>query len=201
MKKTVFVIKQSEIVSYFKVKNLITEVDLSNILSSFALKPRATWDTIPNGFTGRDIYPWLFRRRLSMLMKPVLTLDILNDPSYIISPGFCTEAFVYILDTYMRCGMEPDRCKSAEMKKWVGDESSRRGNKFTKKAADVLRNLGYSVKSEVQISTIIPSKLLQKDYGDIDIIAWKPGKNTIYLIECKKLLFAKTFLEMAEQLQ
>lgn len=171
------------------------------ILNAFSLAPRPRWETPPNGYEGRDIYPWLFRRRLSMLMKPLLRIDDTNDPCYIISPGFFADAIAYTIDLYRRGGIDELRCNSAAMKKWIGDERAKRGKDFTNKVAAALRNLGYEVLTEVLVSSIISSKSVQRNFGDIDIIAWKNDSLSVHLIECKNLLFAKTISEMAEQLQ
>jgi hypothetical protein len=128
-------------------------------------------------------------------------LDESQNSTYLISPGFCLDAFVYTVDTYLKCGIEEERCNSEKMKKWIGDERARRGKEFTLKTATVLQNQGFKVKTEIRVSSIIPNHLLDKDFGDVDIIAWKKGDKSIHLIECKDLLYAKTFKEIAEQLQ
>src|SRR5690606_37519349 len=73
-------IKQSEILERAKVKDSIQEIALKVILDKFSLKPRSSWDSLPDEYVGRDLYPWLYRRRLSLMMKPVLRLDNADDP-------------------------------------------------------------------------------------------------------------------------
>ncbi|MEQ8362032.1 MAG: hypothetical protein RH948_04130 [Cyclobacteriaceae bacterium] len=201
--KNLFAIRRSEIIEHLKNKNTIAEQTLRNILVSFSLKPRGNWETVRDNdwFTGRDLYPWLFRRRLSLLAKPIVMIEETEDPEYIITPGFCMDAIIYTLDLYRGCGVNVERCATNEMKRWMGNEAMRRGNKFVMEAVDVIRNLGYIVKVEILASTIFPNDLLDKDYGDFDIIAWRVGDTRVYLIECKKLQYAKTFKEVAEQLQ
>ena len=41
---------------------------------------------------------------------------------------------------------------------------------------------------------------LGKDYGDIDVLAWKSDLGRVGVIECKDLQFKKTVGELAEQL-
>ncbi len=198
----VYSVKQSEIVEHAKVKDYIDDISLKRILDEFSLKPRTSWDIPPSGYVARDLYPWLYRRRLSLMMKPVLRLDDSDNPEYLIAPGFCQLSFHYLLNIYRGCEIEPERCRTEKMKKWIGEESERRGHQFALKAAEVLRRLNYSVKVETPLSAIFPKELLNnKNYGDFDLIGWKPGEANVFLIECKKLFFAKTFRDMAEQLQ
>jgi hypothetical protein len=194
-------IEQTEILAHAKVKGSIKEGTLKTILDKFSLKPRSSWDSLPGEYVGRDLYPWLYRRRLSLMMKPVLRLDDTDNPEYLIAPGFCQASFMYVLNLYRGCEIEPERCNTELMKKWIGDESKRRGHSFVQKAAKVLRGFAYSVTVETALSAIFPKEMLDKNYGDFDLIAWKPGEPKVFLIECKKLFFAKTFRDMAEQLQ
>jgi len=195
----VYSIKQSEFLAHAKAT--IKEQSLKTILDKFSLQPRTRWDVLPDGYVGRDLYPWLYRRRLSLMMKPVLQLDETNDPEYIIAPGFSLMSFQYLLNLYRGPEIEAERCRSDLMKKWIGDESDRRGHRFVLKAAEVLQRLGYSVSIETKLTAIFPKEMLDKNYGDFDLIAWKPSEPKVFLIECKKLFFAKTFRDMAEQLQ
>jgi hypothetical protein len=41
---------------------------------------------------------------------------------------------------------------------------------------------------------------LDRDYGDIDTLAWDPASGRLMVIECKDLHFHKTLGEIAEQL-
>lgn len=197
----VYSVKQSEIISRATTNGVIKETSLKTILNKFSLQPRASWDTLPSGYMDRDLYPWLYRRRLSLMMKPILQLDQSDDPEYIIAPGFCQMSFLYLLNLYRGPEIEAERCSTALMKKWIGDESDRRGHRFVLEAAEVVRQLGYSVIVETKLTAIFPKIMLDRDYGDFDLIAWKPEEAKVFLIECKKLFFAKTFRDMAEQLQ
>jgi hypothetical protein len=62
-----------------------------------------------------------------------------------------------------------------------------------------LRGLGWQADVEVKVSQIV-QKPLDRDYGDVDVLAWNPTSMRILLIECKDLHFHKTAGELAEQL-
>ncbi|HEY5746091.1 MAG TPA: hypothetical protein VIU12_08455 [Chryseolinea sp.] len=193
-------LKRSDLLTYARNKPLNIET-LEKVLETFSLTSRDAWEKPSPGYERRDINPWLFRRRLSIMTKPVVKIDDGDDPRYVIAPGFVSDALAYTFELYKTCGMEENRCRSKAMKKWVGDERKRRGSEFTKKVADVLKGFGFETRTEVLLSSIFSSKETKKDYGDVDVVAWRPGSAEIHLIECKNLLFAKTISELAEQVQ
>jgi len=85
------------------------------------------------------------------------------------------------------------------MKAWVGKERDKMGKEFSGEVAARLKELGWQVDTEVHIT-----KLLRKgfglDYGDIDVLAWKPESGRVLLVECKDVQHRKTDGEIAEQL-
>ncbi len=199
-KAYVFVASQSEITDYCEKSDLSSKEDALKSLEGMSLTPRENWEKPPSGYKSRDINPWLFRRRLSLLLKPYVRIDDGSDPTYIISPGISSQALAYTLDIYWRCNIEEDRCRSEEMKRWIGQESARSGHEFNKEVASALEAMGYQTKVDTNLSSIIPKKDLDRDYGDVDVLAWKQNERTIYAIECKNLYHAKTTKEIAEQL-
>lgn len=199
-KKYVFTAAQSEIMNYCKKSKLSSKEEALKALKGFCLISRKNWEKPPSGYKGRDINPWLFRRRLSLLFKPYVKIDHGEDPTYIISPGILSQALAYTLDTYWRGNIEEDRCRSHEMKMWIGRERTRRGHAFNKEVASMLEGMGYNAKADVKVSSIVPKNNIDRDYGDVDVLAWKAGEKSIYVIECKDLFFAKTSKEVAEQL-
>jgi hypothetical protein len=62
-----------------------------------------------------------------------------------------------------------------------------------------MRTLGYEALLENKVSALL-NKKLDRDWGDVDVLAWKMGEDEALAIECKDLKFAKTPNEMAEQL-
>jgi hypothetical protein len=196
----VFTASQSEILNYCAKSELSSKDEALMALKGFCLFSRVNWEKPPSGYISRDINPWLFRRRLSLLFKPYVKIDQCEDSTYIISPGISSQALAYTLDTYWRGNIEEERCHSKEMKIWIGKERTRRGHEFNKEVASMLESMEYHAKPDVKVSSIVPKKNLDRNYGDVDVLAWREGEESIYAIECKNLYFAKTAKEIAEQL-
>lgn len=199
-KKYVFTTSKSEILNYCDKSELSSKEEALKTLKSFSLVSRKNWEKPPSGYKSRDLNPWLFRRRLSLLFKPYIQINHNEDPTYIISPGISSQAIANISDIYWNGNIEEDRCFSQEMKMWIGQERLRRGHEFNREVASELNNIGYNAYHDVKVSSIVSKEKLDRNYGDIDVVAWREGEESIYLIECKNLYFAKTSKEVAEQL-
>lgn len=52
--------------------------------------------------------------------------------------------------------------------------------------------LGWQVAPEIKLTKILRMPL-DRDYGDVDVLAWSPTKGRVLIIECKDLQFKKTY--------
>ena len=71
------------------------------------LEHRGAWRNVPEGYRPVDRHPWRFRRRLSVLRRPLLQVDDDPDPMVLVCPGLMREAFGYTVSNYYR-GDYPD---------------------------------------------------------------------------------------------
>ena len=198
-KKCVFVASKEEIMNYCNKSNLTTSETTKIVLDRFSLWPRKSWDTTPEGFKQKDWYPWRFGRRLSLIALPLVQLEEGENPRYIVSPGLVGVGITYTLSKYYEAQVESSECHTKEMRSWTDKETNRRGHAFAKQVFEVLQDLGYKALLENKVTAIL-NKDLDKDYGDVDVLAWKSGGNEVLAMECKDLNFAKTPNEIAEQL-
>lgn len=176
----------------------LSETSVLAILNSLELPARSTWRSLPPGFDSADIHPWRFRRRLSILRRPLLQMTNDADPLLVFAPGMLRDAVVYMLGNY-HLGAFPHRQLSPLMSKWAGHAARERGDKFTEKVAARLRELGWEVQSQVRITKILRTSFIQ-DFGDVDVLAWNCATRRILVIECKDVQYRKTYGEIAEQL-
>jgi len=85
------------------------------------------------------------------------------------------------------------------MCKWIGHANNVQRVEFNSIVADRMRELGWQVNHEVKLTKIL-GRALDRDYGDIDVLAWCPDSGRVLAIECKDLQFHKSIGEVAEQL-
>lgn len=198
-KKCVFVASKEEIMNYCNKSDLTTSETTRIVLDRFSLWPRKSWDTTPKGFKHKDWYPWRFGRRLSLIALPLVQLEEGENPRYMVSPGLVGVGIAYTLSKYYEAQVEISECHTKEMRNWTDNETNRRGHAFAKQVFEVIQDLGYKALLENKVTAIL-NKDLDKDYGDMDVLAWKSGGDEVFAIECKDLNFAKTPNEIAEQL-
>jgi hypothetical protein len=168
------------------------------LVDYLTLKTRSSWSLTPEGYDDRDLQPWRFRRRLAILRKPLLQIDEAENARILLAPGIVREAFVYTVSN-LRRGDFPDWQLKRPMRRWQGQVADRRGGAFARDVAATLEAGGWRVQVEVKISKILDESLDQ-DFGDVDVLAWRPDGSRVLLIECKDVQYRKTLGEIAEQL-
>ena len=191
----VFSATESEIAG-LKGSKQLEPVIVKKILETFALVPRSTWASTPNGFSPKDWYPWRSRRRLSLISRPILRIEG-KSPRYLIAPGMVRDGIRTVMRYCYYGGYEARAFPIGLMRSWIGTAENKRGHDFNKEVAALLRNLGWKAWSDMKMTRILNTKL-DHDYGDVDVLALKAGR--VVAIECKDLELAVTPTDIARQL-
>lgn len=163
----------------------------------FSLSPRPSWPIPPKGFKPKDIYPWKFRRALSLIARPFLSFGKDAQSPIIYAAGIMMECFSILLTRASTGQIPPEYFESNEMKSWIGLINNELGNKFTDTVGGYFQDKGWKTRIRLNMTEFgAPPEL-----GDIDILAWDNEKKRILLIECKRLIFARTIGEIGEQIK
>jgi len=189
---------KSELASLKLVGNPLPPEPTAAIVEALLLKPRARWQETPEGYDDKDRQPWRFRRRLSVLRKPLIQIDESADPIVLVAPGLLRSGFSYIAGGFLR-GDFPTWQLKPLMRTWAGAASDRRGKEFNAEVATRLKESGWQAECEVAVTKLL-AKGFARNYGDVDVLAWRPESGRVLLIECKDLQLKKTYGEIAEQL-
>jgi hypothetical protein len=162
-------------------------------LRSFVLTPRPQWETVEKPFRRKDWSPWRFRRRLSLMCRPIVQI---SPTELIYAPAFCEDSFRHVVMESYQGAFENEYFDTASMKRYIGAVNGRRGLAFNKAIADIFTSYGWNVRTELQMTELGAPPLAAS--GDIDVLAWK--QDVVWMCECKELLFARTVGEVSEQL-
>jgi len=181
----------------------LSKQDASLFISRISLPTRLSWDqlkgSLPPGMEPQDWYPWNFRRRLSLVSRPIVELDGSNNPLLLISPGSIREGIRYLLSNSFNATFDERHFYSEEMKKWIGACRNQLGKEFNRSVANKMIELGWEAESDVPVTKLLNAKT-DKDYGDIDVLAWSRETGVVLAAECKDLYFSKTHKEIGNQI-
>ena len=168
------------------------------MLESLVLSPRDSWASPPEGFALRDIEPWHFGRRLSIIRRPLLCLS--GPPSsnsqITYGAGLVHNAFSFTVTSTHSGTMSERSFTSARMQKWMGGVNNKNGTDFNETVRQIVESTGLRARSSVQMTEFGVDGM-----GDIDVLAWTQARNATFVIECKHLRFARTVGEVGEQLR
>jgi len=183
-----------------RLTGLLSNTDAADAIVRFlTLESRSSWRSVPQGFTEKDRQPWRFRRRLSLVRRPLLQINLEPDPLIMVAPGMLRDSLVYMANNYHQ-GNFPDEQLGSSMRSFVGHARRVRGAEFNLAVHDRLKALGWQVVPEIKLTKLLQKNLGAKDWGDIDVLAWHTVTKRILVIECKDVYFGKTYGEIAEQL-
>ncbi len=197
-------LKINELVYSITYNELIEKFDVdkkeifSKVLDSLIIHTRRDWTSIPKPFKSTDWQPWKFRRRYSIIMKPIIEIDLFEG-TLIISPELVRRGYINLIRNIYEGHLEANQFQSKKMQKWIGNLLKESGLSFNTKIKDKFIELGFNAREEIKLTEILNKKIIE-DFGDIDVFAWSEEKNIVYAIECKDLEMAKNQSEIARQL-
>ncbi len=191
--KLVYRITVSELLALFDPKMLTVA---KRIIQEFEIIPREIWNKIPSPFKPTDWQPWKFRRRYSLAFRPIVRI---TNTDLLISPQHFKTSFIYLLRSCHSAILDENHFTNTLMVKWIGQTRAKNGLAFNTKTAKKLHDVGLKVREEIKLTEVL-SRKLEKDYGDIDVLAWDIDKKVVLVIECKDLEFAKNQSEIARQI-
>jgi hypothetical protein len=162
------------------------------IVEALALAPRPSWRTLPQGFADRDRQPWRYRRRLSLMRRPLIQLDGngSSDPTFFVAPGMVRENFIYLFSGLYHGDFPQSYVESRCMRSWLGAENHRRGHAFNEEVASRMEELGWQTRHDARLTALL-LRALDRDYGDVDVLAWNSSTGRILVMECKDVQFKK----------
>lgn len=177
----------------------LSKDEVGVILAELSNAPRTGWFDVPEGYSDKDRQPWRYRRRLSLVNKPIAQLTTEPDPTLFVTPGLVRDGFAAFVHAVHQGHFPQASFKSKAMRSWAGRQGDERGAEFARRVRDRLTELGWQTKLERELPEILGTSL-PEDYGDVDVIAYNIESGRVFLLECKDLAHQKTPGEVAEQL-
>jgi hypothetical protein len=197
-RQAIFTMRKSELLAAVADEDGIEPGPAASLVKFLTFKSRSSWRNVPANYDEKDRFPWRFRRRLTILRKPLLQIDESEDPPIIITPGIMRDGLVYAVANYHRGDFPPWQL-GPKMRQWAGGSRDRIGHAFCEAVGKRMRELGWEAEAEVAVTKLL-RKGFDQNYGDVDVLAWRPDSHRVLLMECKDVQHRKIEGEIAEQL-
>lgn len=198
--KTVIEISDNDLKS--EIRNIypdISDEDATKCLDRLSLDKRVGYLTPPTGLTGKDIFPWVYNRELSFLRRPIVRYqETEGHISCIFAFRSCLMAGLQLTELLLSGRL---RNVGQEMSDLLGQFEAKKGRVFNEEVRDFLQNIS-GLRVWTHDVSIKPKGIFSadKDYGDIDVMAFDPSRNILYSIECKNTNTAKNVREMKTEM-
>lgn len=171
----------------------LSEEARNAFIRTFSIFHRPVWTEVPKGFRRKDLYPWRFRRPLSLIVRPLLAFGMNDTDKVLFGAATLRVALSYVIGKTRDGTLPQSFFRTEAMKGYAGAMNNRRGREFTEVVAKTLRRFGWRTRTEVKMTELGATA----DYGDVDVLAWK-ATGDVQIIECKCLYLARTVAEIAE---
>ena len=168
-------------------------------LERFSLPIRSAWNRdLPAKCSNQDVFPWRFRRQLSVLMRPLVQVET-APRTWFISASMFEKSVAYLLKNFER-GVLPERMfASPTTRSFIGRIVNRKGHAFAEKVQEVFDTNATGSRLEIQMEEL--GAAAKDGLGDIDVLAWDSASGVVYAVECKRLLTALTAREVIQRLE
>lgn len=147
---------------------------------------------------GTEAFPWRYNRARSYLRRPLIACTVDGTDHVMFGHRNMLRTSFELRGQYLSGRL---KARTSEMRAALSSATNRKGNLFEERVTEYLRCWCAPVRRRVR--RFGPHDLRNiggRNLGDIDIVAFRKDTNTLFLIEAKALLVARTPREMANEL-
>jgi hypothetical protein len=177
----------------------VSRTDAEHVVDDLTLGPRPSFVAAPPGFTGVDLWPWLFNRRLSLIRRPLVARGT-GDPELVWGFRGLVTAAQQVLGLISEARLPFPQSKA--MKDFQSRLAAKSSDEFVREVAVVVARPDRTVKTKVdKFGAVRLEDAPGQPLGDIDVLAIDDSNRILWAIECKDLVFAKTPRELSSELR
>jgi len=170
--------------------------DVERGLELFSLEPRQDFLSPPDPFEQREVYPWIFNRKLSFIRRPLIIQE--GDAREILWGQRHT--WVALENLVGLCATGRLRAESDELTALIGERNHETGKRYNRQIGDIIEQtceVAPKVNWDAGGSMVVDGEPL----GDVDVLVPDIGTQTLFVVECKRLSQARTPRELDNELR
>lgn len=187
------VLEEEDFIKILQIEFKLTERERESFLHHFTLSSRGNIGSPPEGYEYPDIFPWRYNRTLSYLLRPIIKIkDKKNSYKYIFSARHLASSSENFLAVFFDGSLKVDS-KFKKINSLLAERNNIKGKHFRNEVCNWMRD--YTSLEVIPYEFKIPVKGNNKNYGDVDILAFDKRKKIVYSIECKNTKQAKIIYE------
>lgn len=195
--KSVLQMPAEAVVAELREQLVIDESTIRAAIDRLSLQPRETYLKAPDGYGNNEVYPWRYNREFSFSRRFIVkTKDSDGVVNLIFGQRNALAAFKQLIFRLVEGQLNvPDRDRN--IKKIVGRYSEEKGKAFNDQVRAYLKEHTDLDVAEYDVpidKEHFPSA--DKNYGDIDVLAYDKHSGIAYNIECKDTVMAKNIYQM-----
>lgn len=173
----------------------LSKETIAKVIGRLSLGPRECYLQEPEGYSKQDVNPWDYNRELSF-MRRFIVRETDTDGIVYLTFGLRNAIASYhqlnylLFQSQLKC---KDGSKLGDLK---GKFSEVKGKIYNDHVRDYLmKHTDYIIKCDVPIENDSPF-YADKNYGDVDVLAFDKRTGIAYSIECKDTVMAKNIRQM-----
>ncbi len=163
-----------------------------SLVDRLSLEAREAFEVPPPGHEPSDLWPWRFGRSYSYLARPLVRIVSGGGSEPLITWGY---RHVSASSRHLAMQMVTGRFKgrSREMKELQGRILHQHGEAFNDRVAEILM--------EMPQLSVWPRFDLPERLGDVDVLAFEPMRNRLWIIECKDFQMTRVPAELRNDIE
>ncbi|WP_350292678.1 hypothetical protein [uncultured Croceitalea sp.] len=193
---------EKEFIDLINKETSFTEEKIKAYLKVVTLTSRGKIDKAPKGYQMPEIFPWRYNRKLSLLRKPLIKIDIPNEGTkFLWGARFMIKSAGNLFYQFSNASLRTDP-EHYGVLNLIAKRNNIKGRNY--------RNSVFKWLNENTSLEIVPFEVkiepkgtltADKNYGDIDILAFDEDKRIIYSLECKNTRHAKIMYDFQRDLK
>ena len=168
-------------------------------IKHFSIEPRPSYLKAPEGFRDTEVFPWVYNREISYIRRFILSYDTESGiRRYVLGPRSAMSSLRQ-LATLLSDGRLQDNTK--KLKALRSRFNDVKGTAFNEDVRELLKKTSTLIVWNWEVKIDINGNLkADKNYGDIDVLAYDSVNKVLFAIECKKTEKARNVREMKTEL-